>query len=106
MKMMMVVVLWLGACAAQQVPASPPAAEPQPVAATAKMADGGECQAGEDCESGICEGMGCDVAGKCMPRARPCTMDLRPYCGCDGKTFRSSGSCPGRRYSAKAECPQ
>ena len=38
-------------------------------------------------------------------RQRKCTLDLRPYCGCDGVTFRTSGSCPGQRFSARAECP-
>jgi hypothetical protein len=60
-----------------------------------------------DCESGVCEGQGCSDAtpGKCAPRSRGCTRDLREYCGCDGKTFRSSGSCPGARFSAKSACP-
>ena len=25
-------------------------------------------------------------------------------CGCDGKTFRTSGSCPGRTYAHKGAC--
>jgi hypothetical protein len=69
-------------------------------------ADGSPCLAASDCQSGICEGQGCgdDQPGECKPAARPCTRDLRPYCGCDGQTFRSSGSCPGQRYSAPGEC--
>lgn len=68
--------------------------------------DGQFCLAGGDCASGICEGQGCgdDSPGRCMPRARGCTRDLREYCGCDGQTFRASGSCPLRRYSARGTC--
>jgi len=70
-----------------------------------KVADGGACTVGGDCSSGICEGMGCgDNKGVCAAKGRACTRDFRQYCGCDGKTFGGSGSCPGRRYSARAPC--
>lgn len=69
--------------------------------------DGAACLDASDCASGVCEGLGCtdDQPGVCVARARACTKDLRPYCGCDGATFRTSGSCPGRRYQAKGPCP-
>lgn len=69
--------------------------------------EGSACLAGTDCQSGVCEGQGCgdDRPGTCAAAKRGCTKDLRTYCGCDGKTFRGSGSCPGRRYSTKGECP-
>lgn len=69
--------------------------------------EGSACLAATDCQSGVCEGQGCgdDRPGTCAPAKRGCTKDLRAYCGCDGKTFRGSGSCPGRRYSTKGECP-
>ena len=69
--------------------------------------EGSACLAGTDCASGVCEGQGCgdDAPGTCAPAKRGCTKDLRSYCGCDGKTFRGSGSCPGRRYSTRGECP-
>ncbi len=75
--------------------------------ACAPLADGAACLADGDCASGVCEGQGCgpDEPGVCAPKSRACTKDLRPYCGCDGQTFRTSGSCPGRRYAAKGECP-
>lgn len=63
--------------------------------------DGADCLTASDCQSGICEGPGCgdDNPGKCAEKSRPCTKDLRTYCGCDGKIFKTSGSCPGRRYN-------
>ena len=72
------------------------------------IADGGACLSSTDCTSGICEGEGCDTdsPGVCAPQQRGCTRDLRPYCGCDGQTFRTSGSCPGRRYAHKGACPE
>ncbi|MGE0545749.1 MAG: hypothetical protein AB7O24_28420 [Kofleriaceae bacterium] len=75
-------------------------------AAATKQADGAACMVGTECASGVCEGEGCGEAqpGKCMPADRACTKDLREYCGCDGKTFRSSGSCPGQRFRARADC--
>ncbi|HUS66767.1 MAG TPA: hypothetical protein VMZ28_19655, partial [Kofleriaceae bacterium] len=79
---------------------------PDGTIATGTAKDGAECRAGSDCASNICEGVGCGATdhGVCMAKNRPCTADLRPYCGCDGATFRSSGSCPARRYSKKGEC--
>jgi hypothetical protein len=66
--------------------------------------DGTPCDVGSECESGVCEGEGCDAPGVCKPAQRPCTKDLREYCGCDGKTFRGSGSCPGSRFSKRGAC--
>ena len=51
------------------------------------------------------EAEGCGPGqGKCAPKERQCTLDLRPYCGCDGKTFQSGGTCPRARYSKKGAC--
>lgn len=73
--------------------------------------DGGEapggCLSDADCgEGSVCEGLGCtdDEPGTCSAPGRMCTRDSRPYCGCDGQTFRSSGSCPGRRYASEGPC--
>ena len=68
--------------------------------------DGAACKSGGECQSGICEGEGCgeDQPGTCAPVGRACTRDLRPYCGCDGQTFRTSGACPGRRFEARGPC--
>ncbi len=71
-----------------------------------KRPAGASCDTADDCESGICEGMGCGPGeGVCAAKRRACTRDLRPYCGCDGKTFRASGTCPNRRFSKRGECP-
>ena len=69
-------------------------------------ADGESCLTGDDCASGICEGIGCgdDMPGTCMARMRPCTKDLRPMCDCEGNTFQASSSCPGRRVEKKVPC--
>ena len=70
------------------------------------LADGAECLSNDACSSGVCEGEGCtdDAPGICQPKDRRCTRDLRPYCSCDGVTFRTSGSCPGQRYAATGFC--
>lgn len=78
--------------------------------AAAEDGDTGEatgCLSDADCPAGgVCEGLGCgdDQPGTCAAPDRMCTRDSRPYCGCDGQTFRSSGSCPGRRYAAEGAC--
>jgi hypothetical protein len=78
-----------------------PAAEPVPGRPV-----GAACLISSECESGVCEGEGCtdDRPGTCVARSRACTRDLRQYCGCDGKTFGASGSCPGRRFAARGPC--
>ena len=40
----------------------------------------------------------------CKPKQRGCTRDLRTYCGCDGKIFKGSGSCPRQRHQPLAAC--
>lgn len=68
---------------------------------------GAACWEASQCESGVCEGPGCleDSPGVCAPEQRPCTRDLRPYCGCDGVTFFTSSTCPRQRFEAKGACP-
>jgi hypothetical protein len=68
-------------------------------------AAGAPCRSAKDCASGVCEGEGCDGKGPvCGSASRMCTKDYRPYCGCNGVTFRSSGSCPGRPYAHRGSC--
>ena len=67
--------------------------------------DGESCDTDDQCGSGVCEGEGCgEGEGVCAAANRMCTRDRRPYCGCDGVTFYSSGSCPGQRYANKGAC--
>jgi hypothetical protein len=88
--------------AVDEAPAAPSGSD---LAAKGSRPDGASCDKPDECSSGVCEGEGCGPGqGVCAPKERMCTRDLRPYCGCDGKTFQSSGSCPGGRYSKKAAC--
>lgn len=63
------------------------------------------CSSSSDCPDGQqCTGdEGCDVAWTCQP-PRPCTRDLRPYCTCDGRTVRGSGSCPPEPFRSRGAC--
>jgi hypothetical protein len=114
----------LSACPPNEPP-QPPPSQPTPVylppdagavtpvvlidaapAAPAPHGIGAACTSAGDCDSGICEGEGCadGAPGRCADKRRMCTMDLIDYCGCDGATFQSSGSCPGRRYAHRGAC--
>ncbi len=85
---------------------SPPPEPEGGAAAEPGRPDGAACLISTECASGVCEGEGCteDRPGTCAPGSRACTRDLRQYCGCDGKTFGASGSCPGRRFAARGRC--
>lgn len=72
--------------------------------ASAGLGEGSECWKGVECESGICEGMGCDNPGQCMPRIRSCYHDVKSYCTCDGVNYGASGNCPGIRYAYRGVC--
>jgi hypothetical protein len=64
------------------------------------------CERDAECDAGqVCEGIGCGPKeGRCVAEDRICTRDLASYCGCDGKEFQSSGSCPGARFSHRGPC--
>src|SRR5688572_11076476 len=97
----------------EEHPAPPPPSSNEPATPTEQppptavisgsgvQSDGGPCLASSECASGVCEGQGCgpDQPGACAPKTRGCTRDRRQYCGCDGVTFFSSGSCPGQRFA-------
>jgi hypothetical protein len=70
------------------------------------LPDGPRCDSDADCSEGLlCEGVGCGPnEGRCVGKDRMCTRDLAQYCGCDGQTFQSSGSCPGARYAYLGPC--
>ena len=85
--------------------ASPAKDTPEPQPAT-NLELGAACLSTDQCQSGICEGMGCDDAtpGICAPSQRACTRDRRAFCGCDGTQFYGSSSCVGTRYAYKGMC--
>lgn len=64
------------------------------------------CNAHSDCPSRtpMCLGPpGCGAAFRCQ-RARGCTRDRVPFCGCDGQTFYASSTCPGQPYLRSGSC--
>lgn len=63
------------------------------------------CASSADCARGLeCVGPeGCGTPWTCQP-VDGCTPDLTSYCGCDGTTFQSSSSCPGRPYLQRGAC--
>jgi|GEM_PF-2033753 len=82
------------------------AVAPPPAMGAAPGALGATCLSAKDCNSGMCEGMGCGTGqpGVCVEAQRICTKDLKRFCGCDGTSFRGSSSCPGRRYAHEGRC--
>src|SRR5262249_57738094 len=58
-----------------------------------------------DCaQSEQCQGAeGCGGSWTCAP-AKPCTRDLVAFCGCDGKSFFGSSTCPGKPYARRGAC--
>jgi hypothetical protein len=76
-----------------------------PITAEGTVAEGGACTTSTNCSDGLfCLGHeGCDTPATCVPR-RPCTLDLRAYCGCNGETFRGSGTCPPRNFVSRGAC--
>ncbi len=105
----LVFVLMLG-CASKTstAPTTAPAPAPAPAPASGPQPEGGSCLTADDCQSKVCEGQGCDAdhPGKCVSAERICTQDMQAYCGCDHKDFFASGTCPGRRYAARGNCPK
>lgn len=87
------------------LPATPPTIKGEPPSG---LTDGAACRTGDDCASGVCEGVGCgdDALGACQPELRACTKDYSPMCGCDGATFHGSSSCPRVRYAHRGPCPE
>ena len=65
------------------------------------------CKSSADCAQGErCNFVpGCGTPSQCVPDTG-CTKDLVPYCGCDGKVFEASGTCPGLAFSKKGGCGQ
>ncbi|MCC6663828.1 MAG: hypothetical protein IT375_08795 [Polyangiaceae bacterium] len=71
----------------------------------ALAAEGSPCNSAGECESGICEGEGCDdSSGQCASKERSCGAKLGWYCGCDGTDFQARDGCPGQRFAYGARC--
>ena len=85
-----------GACPAP-VTETPVVVDPPP---PGKTGVGGTCLTGADCESGRCEHKtpGCNAAGTCVDRNRPCVPTVVQLCGCDGKLFTTSPGCVERPW--------
>ncbi|MEZ4390527.1 MAG: hypothetical protein R3A48_05480 [Polyangiales bacterium] len=71
--------------------------------------DGGAprpCRSNTDCARGEqCQGPeGCGVTWTCSSGPVGCTADIANFCGCDGRTFQGSSSCPGRNYEHRGPC--
>jgi hypothetical protein len=98
--------LALAACGPKTAPPPSNTTTPTTPPSSGKAADGASCLSAADCTSNMCEGQGCgaDAPGKCVSAERICTQDMQSYCGCDGKDFFGSGTCPGRRYASHGAC--
>jgi hypothetical protein len=77
---------------------SPPPSPPPPTSSR-KCTSSADCTSNEQCAGPE----GCGATWTCVP-AKPCTKDLTTFCGCDGKPFFGSSSCPGKPYARKGPC--
>lgn len=60
-----------------------------------------DCPEGERC---VVEA-GCAMPSTCLPASsRFCADDAVAWCGCDGRTFYGSSTCPPQRYAARGAC--
>jgi hypothetical protein len=74
-------------------------AGPAPDAGARTCRGTGDCGAGQMCAGP----QGCGVVWTCVI-ATPCTADLAPFCGCDGRTIQGSSSCPPAPYVHRGPC--
>src|SRR6185436_9720817 len=74
-----------------------------PPAGSASGGGGRRCTSNSDCGNGEqCAGaQGCGATWTCVP-AKPCTKDLVTFCGCDGKSFFGSSTCPGKPFAHRS----
>lgn len=85
------------------VPAVPdvPSRDGGPTDAGQTCTGPGQCPRGTECFGGE----GCGIPWTCVPQlGRACTADYAPFCGCDGRTFYGSSSCPERPWARRGTC--
>ncbi len=91
----------------EDAPSATPTATPSATAPAVELrADGAACSKGSECNSGICEGQGCEPdKGQCAPKERECTGAKQQLCDCGGKTVSvEKASCPGVTYKYPGPC--
>ena len=101
------IALAVAACSKSAAPAKPSETQDTMVHVaqdTMAHADGQPCESNDQCVSGACEGSCEPGGGICVAANRPCTADLVEYCGCNGETFQSSGTCPNQRFASRGAC--
>ena len=68
---------------------------------------GVQCEAGNYCaiEKGQCRTIA-DVSGVCQKKPEVCTLDYRPVCGCDNKTYPNAckAAAEGVSVASDGEC--
>lgn len=69
----------------------------------ALKADGEACLAATECESGVCQGEGCDESRPGTCGAPACEDIAVTYCSCEGVTIFSN-ACAGVRYRYVGQC--
>ena len=72
----------------------------------AEPAGPASCASNRDCGRGeVCTGPeGCEAEWHCTRPSQRCIHDTQYFCGCDGRSFRASMTCPGRPHRHRGSC--